>query len=639
MIPHVVPLLLMMAAMTVAGCVGRQPPAAPDAATETPLARSIRAALSAPQPSGIEGESIDVEVLRRIYAERRYLPLWLDEAGETDARSEGVLAVLADAASDGLDPRDYHADAIRGLLMTPGPDDAVALELLLADGVVRYAVHQTSGVRPPAARSPEASLEEGDPDAGTILREVAGATDAGAHLRGFAPAHEPYRRLRDTLALHRRIEAQGGWPVVPERNLRPGTRDPAVAVLRRRLVMSGDLDDGAGASLRYDDALLIAVRRFQWRHGIGADGVLGTSTVAAMNVSVAKRIEQIVVNMERWRWFGAEPGERYVKVNVADYSLALVQNGSTVLTMPVVVGRTDWRTPVLSSEIDRIIFNPSWTIPSSIATKEIWPKAHADAGYLQRQGIVARRVPPPESSDPDTDGRPERGTVRLRQAPGPQNPLGRVKFEMPNPFGVYLHDTPSRRAFAHSRRALSHGCIRLKYPLRLADALLAGTDGWSDERREEILSTWGTKSIDLATPVPAYVTYETAWVDEIGALHFREDVYERDQILRRDDGRRRPRAARRALTQAELPRARHRASLGPAESIAADAHLDAGHLIEHDQHVVEFLAGDRGEQYRLGPDRAELAAIRFAVGEHELDVAALAEARQRIAQAAGGGER
>jgi murein L,D-transpeptidase YcbB/YkuD len=510
----VAPIVLLMAAVTAGGCVSRRPPA-PDAVTETALARRIAAALAAPQPSGLDGESIDVAALRRMYAERRHTPLWIDESGATDARAEGVLAVLAGAAREGLDPRDYHADAIRRRLATAGGDDAVALELLLSDGVVRYAVHQASGVRPPAARDPDAALEHGDPDAGTVVREVAGAPDPGARLRAFAPAHEPYRRLRDALALHRGIAVQGGWPLVPETVLRPGMTDPAVPILKERLAMSGDLEEGANPPRRYDDDLVVALRRFQWRHGIGPDGVVGKGTIAALNVPVGPRIEEIIANMERWRWFGAELPERWVKVNVPDYSLALVENGTTVLTMPVVVGKTDWRTPVLSSQIRRSVFNPSWSVPPSIAKEEILPKTRADAGYLERQGIVTR------------------GDGRLRQAPGPRNPLGRVKFEMPNPHGIYLHDTPSRGAFARSRRALSHGCVRLKDPLLLADAVLAGTNGWDDERRGKVLATWRTQSIALATPVAVYVQYETAWVDELGAVQFRDDVYERDPVLRR----------------------------------------------------------------------------------------------------------
>lgn len=521
------PLVLLMLAVTAAGCVSRRPPATrSDTASESPLARAIAAALSAPERSGLAGEAIDVEALRRVYADRRNAPLWIDESGETDRRAEAIAAVLADAASEGLDPRDYHADAIRRRLATPTPGDAVPLELLLSDGALRYAVHQTSGVRPPAARDPEASLERGDPDAGTLLRELAEARDPGERLHASAPAHEPYRRLREALARHRRIEADGGWPSVPERALRPGMTDPAVPTLRRRLAISGDLEDGTGSSHRYDETLAVAVRRFQWRHGIGPDGVVGTSTLAALNGTVGQSIDTIIANLERWRWFGAELGDRYVKVNIPDYSLELVQDGAAVLTMPVVVGKTDWRTPVISSEIRRIVFNPSWSVPTSIASKEILPKASADAGYLKREGLVARRVAAPSDSEKSAT------VLRLRQAPGPRNPLGRVKFEMPNPFGVYLHDTPSRRGFARSSRALSHGCIRLRDPLALADALLAGTDGWSEERRAKILSTWQTNSIALASPVPVYVQYETAWIDELDAAHFRPDVYERDQTLR-----------------------------------------------------------------------------------------------------------
>ncbi len=527
-------IILLIAATTAGGCVVR-PPAAPRGDAESPFARTIVAALSSAQTAGVDGEPVDVETLRRVYADRRHAPLWIDDSGRIDARADAIAAVLTDAASEGLDPRDYHAGAIGRRLATRAPDDAVPLELLLSDGVIRYAIHQTSGVRPPAPRDPEAWLEHADPDAGLVAREVADAPDAGARLRDFAPAHASYRRLRDALAVHRRIAADGGWPMVPDKHLPPGQTDPAVWTLQRRLAISGDLE-AAEPSRHYDDAAVTAVRRFQWRHGIGPDGVAGPRTVAALNVPVARRTEEIIANLERWRWLGRDLAPEYVKVNVPDFSLELVRDGSAVLTMPVVVGKTDWRTPTLSSAVRRVIFNPSWSVPRSIADKEILPKARGDAGYLRRQGFVAKGE-------------------RLRQPPGPQNPLGRVKFELPNPYGVYLHDTPSRRGFTRTNRALSHGCIRLGDPFALADALLATTDGWSAERRARILSTWKTQSFALADPVPIYVLYATAWVDELGALHFRDDVYERDQALRRlmADAGRAPLAARSSQRRSREP--------------------------------------------------------------------------------------
>jgi L,D-transpeptidase YcbB len=503
--------LLLIVLVTAGGCVRPPPVTRVDTVTETPLARAVREALAAAEPGELEGEPLDLETLRTVYAARRNAPLWVDGSGKTDGRAEEAAAVLADATTEGLDPRDYHADAIRRRLATRVAGDAVALELLLTDGVVRYAVHQANGVRPPTPRDPE----HGDPDAALVARELADASDTGARLRAFAPSHAPYRRLRDALALYRDIEANGGWPMVPETGLRPGMTDSAVPTLRRRLAISGDLEDEASLDLHYDEDLATAVRRFQWRHGIGSDGGVGRGTLTALNVPVGRRIDAIIANMERWRWFDADLAERYVRVNVPDYTLELVQSGSAVLTMPVVVGGTDWRTPVLSSEIRRVVFNPSWSVPTSIATKEIMPKARADPSYLKREGLVVKGE-------------------RLRQPPGPRNPLGRMKFEMPNSHGVYLHDTPSRRGFARAKRALSHGCIRLRDPMLLADAVLATNEDWSEERRAKILSTWRTHSIKVADPVPVVVSYETAWVDELGAVHFREDVYESDPALRQE---------------------------------------------------------------------------------------------------------
>jgi murein L,D-transpeptidase YcbB/YkuD len=541
-----------------AGCAGGrpEPPARDGVIKESPFAPSIAAALSSPRP-----ESVDVFTLRRVYAERRNAPLWIDDSGRVDARAEAIASVLEDAAADGLEPPDYHAGAIRRRLSQPGSGDPVSLELLLSDGAIRYAVHQANGVRPPAAGDGEAWLQSGDPDVGTIARELADAPDPHARLRAFAPAHEPYRRLRTALALHRRIEAEGGWSLVPAAVLRPGMRDAAVAVLRRRLAVSGDLTEGADSSPLYDDAVTAAVRRFQWRHGVGADGVVGERTLAALNVPVGRRVADIVVNMERWRWFGRELDPRYVKVNVPDYSLELAQHGSVVLTMPVVVGKPDWRTPVINGEIRRIIFNPSWFVPPSIAEKEMLPKARADRGYFAREGVVVRHETSSAApGEPGASDRPARRVVRLRQAPGPRNPLGRVKFELPNPLGIYLHDTPARGSFTRSNRALSHGCIRLRDPLDLADALLAGTDGWDEQRRKQILSTWRTQSLAVPRPVPIYVTYETAWVDELGVPHFREDVYERDPTLYG----RLPAAGRAPLaTRSSRQRTPGRAAAGP----------------------------------------------------------------------------
>jgi murein L,D-transpeptidase YcbB/YkuD len=221
-----------------------------------------------------------------------------------------------------------------------------------------------------------------------------------------------------------------------------------------------------------------------------------------------------------------------VRVNVPAFTLELVDGGQTVLSMPVVVGKNTDRTPAFSAAIRQLVFNPSWYVPPRIARDEIFPKARGDASYLDRQGYVLRRVPIHTATSAD-DSSPAAAVMRLRQPPGPKNPLGRVKFNMPNAFGVYLHDTPSRGSFAQRTRALSHGCVRLGRAMDLADALMGDVNGWSPERRQRLLSSWETRTINLPEPVPVHVLYETAWSDASGAVHFRSDLYGRDENLRK----------------------------------------------------------------------------------------------------------
>jgi murein L,D-transpeptidase YcbB/YkuD len=230
-----------------------------------------------------------------------------------------------------------------------------------------------------------------------------------------------------------------------------------------------------------------------------------------------------------------------VKVNGPAFSLDLVEQEVTVLSMPVVVGKAKDRTPTFSSAIQNLVFNPSWYVPPRIAREEIFPKADGDDSYLDRQGYVTRRVQVQTAGGADGSAGEVREVTRLRQVPGPQNPLGRVKFNLPNAFGVYLHDTPSRYSFARSTRAFSHGCIRLGKAMALADALMADVDGW-EAKRKRLLSSWETRTVSLATPVPVHIVYETAWSDASGVVHFHPDIYNRDDGLRMQMAARRPSA-------------------------------------------------------------------------------------------------
>jgi murein L,D-transpeptidase YcbB/YkuD len=243
-----------------------------------------------------------------------------------------------------------------------------------------------------------------------------------------------------------------------------------------------------------------------------------------LNVGPATRIEQLVTNMERWRWMPDDLGSRRVVVNIPAQRVRFVDGDTTIFEGPVIVGETDKETPTFSSAITQVVFNPSWTVPDKIAKKELLPKAQGDKGYFARQGIRLIGAWQP-------NGEGDSGGVRLRQAPGPKNPLGRVKFLLPNVFGVYLHDTSNRNLFTREKRTLSHGCVRVGSALEFADDVLADHPHWSEERKERILAGWKTTTIGLQKPIPVHLMYQTAWVDPEGRAHFLDDVYGRDRRL------------------------------------------------------------------------------------------------------------
>jgi murein L,D-transpeptidase YcbB/YkuD len=382
-----------------------------------------------------------------------------------------------------------------------------------------------------------------DPDPLPIALRIASSApgDVATYMQTLPPQNAEYRALRAALARYRALAARGGWPQVPDGpKLTPGAVDPSVRGLRARLIATGELSEPphAPAAQRdvYDKALEGAVKRFQRRNGLSPDGTVGERTRSALNVTAAERVDQLVANMERRRWLPDDLGERYVWINIPDYSLRVEDHGTTMLEMPVVVGKSSWQTPVFSSEIRHLTFNPPWNVPPRIASEELFPKAMADGSFFATQGIEVRGATRVASAGSGiSDGGPGGGsTRRLRQLPGPKNPLGRVKFNMPNPYGVYLHDTPSKDKFRLGVRSLSHGCVRVGNAPALAAALLGDMPEWSEERRKDALSSWSTRSVNLRTPIPVHLVYKTALQNAEGNVEFREDIYESDAQLVRD---------------------------------------------------------------------------------------------------------
>jgi murein L,D-transpeptidase YcbB/YkuD len=352
--------------------------------------------------------------------------------------------------------------------------------------------------------------------------------------------------LDTAIARYRTIEAAGGWPAVPRTpTIHPGDRSPVTPVLRDRLTVSGDLATPpasarpAGGEL-YAGALVDAVRAFQARHGLAVDGVVGARTVAAMNVPAHDRVAQLELAAERMRRRLPPPARRYIRVNIPAYWLELIEDGRSTLAMPVVVGRPTRATPEMTSAINYLVLNPPWTIPTKLAYEDILPKLQHDPTYLAAHDIrvYAGWRRDAEEIDPNWIDWQLIGahikSLKLRQAPGAENPLGRIKFHMANAFDVYLHDTSSHDLMAMTNRALSSGCVRVGDARALADALLASNPDWPAARIDEAIASRETIKVRLRTPVPVQLYYQTAWATADGRVEFRDDIYHADETFAAD---------------------------------------------------------------------------------------------------------
>ncbi len=362
----------------------------------------------------------------------------------------------------------------------------------------------------------------------------AGASTGGASVASTLPIYSPETvfYVEQAIGHYQGIVAQGGWPVVPAtKKLKLGVIDPDVEMLRRRLMVSGDLSMAAGISPAFDSYVDAALKRFQARHGLPADGVTGHYTFAAMNVSAPIRLAQLETNLVRLRSMSGSLGERYVMVNIPAASIEAVENGRVVLRHTAVVGKVDRQTPILSSRINEIIINPYWNAPESIVRKDIIPLMRKDPEYLTKNNI---RIlgPNGDEVDPLTIdwSTEEAAKLRFRQDPGKINAMSAVKINFPNEHAVYMHDTPQQSLFTDLDRFHSSGCVRVQNVRDLVTWLLRGTEGWDRGRFEQTIKSGESTPVGLAQPVPVYFTYVSAWSTGDAVVHFRDDIYGRDGV-------------------------------------------------------------------------------------------------------------
>lgn len=509
-------------------------------ATDTDLQAAIQAEsellMETGQLSAGDRQIAASDLIGHIYVRRGFAPAW-----GSPAAVASLLTAVRSSYDDGLDPADYHLSSIEQLqqILTAGRElpfnDQAVFDLTLTDGLIRLVYDQAYGKVNPETPGPawtrRLPLDEMDPEA--VIEKIIASDSVPDAIAAVVPRGRQYQRLKSQLLRHRALAEQGGWPEVPEGpTIRPDADDPRLPVLAERLAVSGDLltaEPPAG----YDLLLQEAVRRFQARHGLEADALVGKATLGALNVSIEERIDQIRLNLERGRWLsGARPDDA-ILVNIPAFTAEVVRGGQIIWTTKVIVGETEDETPVFHSMLKHIVINPTWTVPRRIASEEMLPKIKRDRDFMEKGGYELRdsggNVIDPGGIDWSTITK-DYFPFTLVQRPGPANQLGRIKFMFPNEYSVCMHDTPGKFLFEKSSRAFSHGCIRVDEPFTLAEILLHES-GWTKEQIFSQVDSGETKTVVLAEPLPMLLLYRTAEVDDQGVMHFYTDIYERDTVV------------------------------------------------------------------------------------------------------------
>ncbi|MDY6812409.1 MAG: L,D-transpeptidase family protein [Pseudomonadota bacterium] len=511
-----------------------------DTALAAGIDARIAAELADARPGAVElaGERVHMlDALRLFYAARDHAPVWVSERGYTPA-GLNVLKALAAADSDGLQPRDYHLEALEALGAQGSPDPAT-VELLLTDGYFLYARHLTEGKVDPASLAAAWQPQRRYVDVVGLLERAIEADSIVESLLAQRPPHAAYEALRRALAEARQAPQREAGPPIPSGpTLRPGAVDPRLPRIRERVAhLQHEAPPVAAESTRYDPALAASIEALQSANGLTADGIIGPRTLAMLNAAPADRIAALRANLERWRWLPPSLGDHYIQVNIAAGSLQVVRGGELIMQQAVVVGAEENQTPAFSRSMGYLVVNPYWNVPASIARNEILPALKRDPGYAARNryeilsgwGENARVIDPYSVNWRAIA--PGSFPYRVRQRPGGNNALGELKFMFPNPYSIYLHDTPAKQLFARGQRTFSHGCIRVEDPKGLALHLLDNQAGWDQPRLQRAIDSDRTQSIKVTQPVAVHVQYWTAGLDAEGTLRWWPDVYGRDAPL------------------------------------------------------------------------------------------------------------
>lgn len=485
-----------------------------------------------------------------LYEPVAYAPVWLT-GGRPGVAAREAVAALLDAAACGLEPDDYDAARLDTLLRGLEAGEALSADAVgMADAAISLAFFRQLSDRHIGRVNPknlhvDLDIEHKKLDLAAAVRAALAAGRIGRLAADAEPRLAQYARVKLSLAAYRELAAREIEPLPQAKKVSPGDAWPGVGALARRLAALGDLDGEAAAGFAaeggYDERLASAVKRFQSRHGLAADGVLGARTFAALSTPMTVRVRQLELALERLRWLPEAEASPLVVVNIPAFRLWAwgpgASAGNPSLAMNVVVGRAlDRQTPLFTKNLAYLVFYPYWNAPYSLTTKDIVPKLADDPGYLAAQGMelvgsFGQGEPGSSEVTPATIAALRAGTLKVRQRPGPANALGPVKFIMPNDADIYLHGTPSTGLFARSRRDFSSGCIRVADPAALAELVLAGAPGWDRARIDAAMRGPGERRVNLTAPVPVFILYLTAYIEQDGATHFLDDLYGLDARL------------------------------------------------------------------------------------------------------------
>ena len=495
------------------------------------------------EPPVVDGTIIcNPDIITQLYEKSEKL---LSVIWKSRENLDQMLFVLHNVYREGLNPEDYHLSAIEKLankiILSDKAEvvDIGRLELLLTDAFFLLSAHLAVGKTDAERIDPQwkASRRALTIDWGKFIDSTLQNNHIIENFQKLTPGHREYSNLKKALAEYRQIQEKGGWgrfsTILPK--LEKGMYTQDIALLRNRLAITQwYIEDTIDDKFLFDQSLHEQVMLFQLRNGLAADGVVGKATIEAMNIPVEDRIATIEANLERWRWLSDDLGESYIKVNIANFELQVIEKDDMVFKTEAIVGLNSRETPVFSSIMTYLVLNPDWTVPPTILNTDIIPSVINNPGYLTEKNLKILRNDGTEV-DPSTIDWINIVTAgfpyRIHQEPGPGNALGRVKFMFPNKFSVYIHDTPNHNLFGRTDRSLSSGCIRVNNPLALAAWLMKDNPDWTPAQIKNVIDEGKERTVNLAKPIQVHIVYLTAWASDEGLAYFRKDIYNRDQPL------------------------------------------------------------------------------------------------------------